>query len=237
MFDDNETIDETMEVEEAEVESPVIPEDADISQTKQWRGVMGDLQNERSARRDLQERNRVLEEQMAEQKINADALDDGEDDELLTRAQMKQMMAQERELAAKDAAKTQKADQDKRWLDFESQARKDLNAKKMGEGLDFDTVISEGSANLRKGDWVNIQESLNPAREAYDLCVLRTDKLKQKQLSINNSRVLSEIDKKGSQATRGGSGGSVGVIDQTFEKLTQLPESELAKLLAEHGGD
>jgi len=227
MSDETEVLDP--EVVET-VEEVVVPDDADVSHTKAFKGIVTDLQSERQARRDLQGQINELQEKMAD--AGSGELIEGDDDDLMTKAQVKKMVATLDKQRQVSIDKEQKAKQNSRFLESEEQTRQDFTAKKQGEGLDFDTVISLGMSNLRKGDRINIQESTAPAREAYELCILRTPALKKRVEAVKNAKVVSDLKEKGSSPK--GRREDTGNVE--FNNLVNMPESELMKLIEEQEG-
>ena len=51
------------------------------------------------------------------------------------------------------------------------EAKAKFTAETAGEGLDYDSVISQGQGNLSEGDKLAIRQSKNPAAEKYRRCI------------------------------------------------------------------
>lgn len=155
--------------------------EADISHTRQFQGVLEDARRERQRRQELEQK---LEELRAESPKKVDEATGGEggdddDDRLLTRAEMKAMLA---EYDQRLAQQRQVQEMQSRLVSSEAAAVKELTAEACGDGLDFTSVLTAGKANLTEADKVAIALAENPAKEAYRRCILLTPELQERQV-------------------------------------------------------
>lgn len=106
-------------------------------------------------------------------------------DEPLTKAEYEQLQAAERAKEAKKAEEQHVTARTHKWQTSEVQARTELSVGKTPAGLEFDTVLQQGEAFLTPGDKLDIAHAMepdsthDPARLAYERCLLRNPHLQQ----------------------------------------------------------
>jgi hypothetical protein len=245
-----ETDDETPP--EKEDETSVETEEETPPDSRDKRGLIKDLQSERARARLLREEAEALRLELDAMKRGKKAESEPEPEpepvedpeELLTRAEVKALLEKER-AALKQAdiermakAKTENA---KKCV---AKAEKELTADKTGVGLDYKTVANLGKDSLRKGDFEEIQESEDPARTFYELCLLRNPELRKRQQIREREKLLKET-RGGGRVTlpKGGSGSGKaesvlevvtgGGQDPEYESLLGKSQKELLEMLGE----
>jgi len=169
----------------------------------QFKGVIKDMQHERQTRQtaedrvaQLQEENRVLTEELANQDTKPEKEEENENpDALLTRAEAKKLLDKALSQGQKASEQEKKQAHDKRLFASEEEARKMFSAEKVGEGMDYDTVIKDGYVKMLKKNPAYHQvvvASDNPAAEAYRIGLL--EESFAKKLDENKTKeVLSKI--------------------------------------------
>jgi len=218
-------------------EQPKLPDGFDIMQTKEAKGLVKDVQAERQRRQQLEEQIGSLQQQLTDlnlqladrAKSKEDTDDELDDDDVLTVAEARKLFAKVRE---QDKAQVQKNEQEalsRRYMESEETARAELTAEKMGEGLDYDTVLREGGSHLTKGDKININNSPDPAREAYECCLRRSPMLRKRSEAVRNARLVDKL-KEGS-TPKGSGGGDVSELGAEYDRFMSMPEAELEKQL------
>jgi hypothetical protein len=103
-----------------------------------------------------------------------------------------------------------------------------MTAETQGEGLDFDSVIAAGEANLSEGDKLAIRQSKNPAAEKYRRCVFNTDELSDKAEAVRTAKLLENIKLNGRVPGTGGNAQTANAKD-----ISSMTEDELDKLAAD----
>ena len=209
--------------------APAAPRDADITNTAAYRGVIADLQSERQRRQELQ----AEIERIKAEKAESELFDDEDGDDLVTKSKLDKYLEMREKRLEDSRAKAEEERRTRALNESDVKARREMTAEVMGEGLDYASVMAAGMANLKKGDRQNIAEADDPAKEAYELCLLRTPELRKRAESHRNSKLLSKISEKSAKAgeTFGGLGDMIG--PSQVDKLAELPDSELYKMLEE----
>ncbi len=212
-----------------------IPADADVSHTDGFRGLLADKQQETGRRQQLEQENVALKAAAVE-KPKDPPEETGSDEDLMTRGDLNEAFEKLNANQAKQNEQMQKSHTNTKFKQSETNARVTLTAKEMGTGLDYDGVLSVGQENLTKGDWTNIKESADPAREAYETCIRRTPTLGKLKDSVRNTQLIADINTK-SSSPKGGAGVISDPGDQSYEDLvgSDMSDNELLKLAQEKG--
>ena len=187
---------------------------------EQFKGLLADKQAEVKRRQQLESELSELKAAKADPpsgKIEGTANEDAP----MTVSQFKKMLAEER-----------KADADAQFASLEkdsvSEVKQKYTAETQGDGLDFDSVIAEGEANLSEGDKLAIRQSKNPAYEKYRRCIFNTPALSEKAEAIRTSKLLENVKLKGRVPGSSGKPGSAKDVD-----VSTMSQEELDKLAAE----
>jgi hypothetical protein len=129
-------------------------------------------------------------------------------------------------------AEERQTDSDARFALLEKETISEVKAKytaeTQGEGLDFDSVIAAGEANLTKGDKLAIRESKNPAAEKYRRCIFNTPELSEKAEAVRTTKLLENVKLKGRVPGSGGNANTAGAKD-----ISNMSAEELDKLADE----
>jgi len=187
---------------------------------EQFKGLLADKQSEVKKRQ-------AIETELAELKSGQDQTPpagkiagDG-DNAPMTVSQFKKMLAEERQ-----------TDSDARFNVLEketiSEVKAKMTAETQGEGLDFDSVIAAGEANLSEGDKLAIRQSKNPAAEKYRRCVFNTPDLSDKAEAVRTAKLLENIKLNGRVPGTGGNAQTANAKD-----ISSMSAEELDKLAAE----
>lgn len=161
-----------------------------------------------------------------------------EKDDLTTYGNVEAIIKRELKEFGKQIQGFQQTSVDRQVASAEERARKEFTAEKMGDGLDFDTVLDAFKTMIAKNP-AYLQVALNsadPAKEAYELAVSLHPEIRKRVKAAENARLLEEMNKnnRGPRTPRGGGGSQAPeqVDRNTFEALVALPESELLKMAA-----
>lgn len=184
---------------------------------EQFKGLLADKQAEVKKRQELEKQLGELK-QSAEKKSPTSGINEGADDKPLTVSQFKDMMAEERKANAE-------ADFALREKQSTAKAKSELTAETCGEGLDFETVISEGEKSLTEGDLLAIKQSKEPAMEKYRRCVMLSPELAERQRAVSNAKLLEEIKLTGRVPANGAS-----VPNTSAKQVSEMSDEELDKL-------
>jgi hypothetical protein len=188
---------------------------------EQFKGLLSDKQAEVKKRQTIEQD--FTDYKTANPVPSPSGKNEGSDSEdaPMTVSQFRTLLAEER-----------KTDSDARFEALErdsiSEVKQKYTAETHGEGLDFDSVIAEGEANLSEGDRLAIRQSKNPAYEKYRRCIFNTPALSEKAEAVRTSKLLENVQLKGRvPGTGGGAGGS----NET--DVSSMSEADLDKLAAE----
>jgi len=189
----------------------------------QFKGLLADKQAEVKKRQ-------TVEQEFADYKTaNPTAPPSGDKKEGLADAEAPMTVAQFKELLAEE----RKNDSDARFTALEresiSEVKQNLTTETQGDGLDFDSVIAEGEANLSEGDKLAIRQSKNPAVEKYRRCIFNTPELTEKAEGVRTSKLLDNLKLKG----RVPGGGVVSNAAGDVKDISNMSEADLDKLAAE----
>ena len=209
------------DVKEA-VEKEDVQDKAKTYTEEQFKGLLADKQAEVKKRQELEKQ---VEELMSSAKeappSGTSEGNDGSDDKPMTVGQFRSMLAEQKE-----------ADSNAVFTALEAEtsgiAKQKMTAETCGEGLDFDSVIAAGNANLSEGDKLAIRQSKDPAAEKYRRCVFNTPELSKKVEAVRTSKLLEEIKLTGRVPASGGAETSVTTDDigkMSEKQLDQLAES------------
>ena len=184
---------------------------------EQFKGLLADKQAEVKRRQQLEsELSELKADPPSGKNEGADS-----DDAPMTVSQFKSLLAEER-----------KADADAQFASLEkdsvSEVKLKYTAETQGDGLDFDSVIAEGEANLSEGDKLAIRQSKNPAYEKYRRCIFNTPALSEKAEAVRTSKLLENVKLKGRVPGSSGKPGSAKDVD-----VSTMSQEELDKLAAE----
>jgi len=195
-------------------------EEAKTYSEEQFKGLLADKQSEVKKRQTIETELAELKAGQVQTPPAGDKAVDGEDAPM-TVAQFKKMLAEERQ-----------TDSDARFNALEketiSEVKTKMTAETQGEGLDFDSVIAAGEANLSEGDKLAIRQSKNPAAEKYRRCVFNTPELSEKAEAVRTAKLLENIKLNGRVPGTGGNAQTANAKD-----ISSMSAEELDKLAAE----
>ena len=215
---------------ETDVNSSEVNEDvqekAKTYTEEQFKGLLADKQAEVKKRQDLEKQ---VEELMSSAKetppsgtSEGTSHSDDSDKKPMTVGQFRSMLAEQKESDANAVFTALEAE-------TSTIAKQKMTAETCGEGLDYDSVISKGNANLSEGDKLAIRQSKDPAAEKYRRCVFNTPELSEKVETVRTSKLLEEIKLTGRVPASGAvetSVASAGDVDSmSEEELDKLAES------------
>ena len=200
-------------VKETETEAKTYSEE-------QFKGLLADKQTEVKKRQSLEAEIAEFKAKQAKAPTAGDTAGDNEDAPL-TKAEFKRLLAEEK-----------KADADKAFNALEAEtaveAKQKFTADSAGEGLDYDSVISAGQANLTEGDKLAIRQSKNPAAEKYRRCIFNTPELSQKAEEVRTAKLLENVKLKGRVPGSGATAETANLKD-----VSKMSAEELDKLAEE----
>jgi len=156
------------------------------------------------------------------------------DDELVTQADLKKARAKEDEARQKQENQIQ----NKRMLDSEASAKARLTIANCGEGLDYETVTSEGQQHLTKGDYINIQTAVDPGQEAYDTCIRRSATLRGRMDKRTQGSLLQKWQSE--ESGKNSQDGSRAMSDKEYERLAfgdDVTDSQMDAMLEDSCDD
>ena len=186
---------------------------------EQFKGLLADKQSEVKKRQAIETELAELKAKQTQTPPAGDKAGDSEDAPL-TMSQFKKLMAEERQ-----------TDSDARFALLEketiSEVKQKYTAETAGEGLDFDSVIAAGEANLSEGDKLAIRQSKNPAAEKYRRCIFNTPELSEKAEAVRTAKLLENIKLNGRVPATGSAGTTANADD-----VSAMTEEELDKLAA-----
>lgn len=147
----------------------------------EWKGLMGDKQNEVRTRQQLQSDKSVSDRTIAEQRLRIKELETsttkkvGDPEDIMTRAEMEKAL-NDRDKGIEDKYtkyETKKSQEslNKRLLASESKARELHTEEKEGKGLSFDEVMKGTNRQIQEspGYAKVIQDASNPGEKAYQI--------------------------------------------------------------------
>ena len=187
---------------------------------EQFKGLLADKQSEVKKRQ-------TIETELAELKAKqtqtppSGKIEGDSEDAPMTVSQFKKMLAEERQ-----------TDSDARFNVLEketiSEVKAKMTAETQGEGLDYDSVIAGGEANLSEGDKLAIRQSKNPAAEKYRRCVFNTPELSDKAEAVRTAKLLENIKLNGRVPGTGSNAQTANAKD-----ISSMSAEELDKLADE----
>lgn len=206
-----------------------------------YKGMIKDLQSERTSRHladeelaRLREENEMLSEEIAgkEKTSTSEGFMEGKsDDEYLTVADAKQLLKNSVETAGKADKKQQQIQLQQRMLESEETAKDKYSVEKVGEGLDYMSVL-EGFKRVAAKNPAYKQvmlNSRNPAEEAYRIGLIDPE-ISARATASNNSKVLAKMKSGGGGLPKGNAGSGGGGLDNMgIEELLGVDESEIMK--------
>lgn len=152
-------------------------EEVDVTQTREFKGLLLDKQRESSSRQEAERQLSYVQKELAETNARLEELANKEDPDLddtdfVTVGATKKLL--EQALGGIKADKEKDAKQQQALLvnTTSEEAKERYTAKKCGEGLDFDSVIENGLKPLIAKNpalFTAIQNDPNPAEAAYKL--------------------------------------------------------------------
>ena len=187
---------------------------------EQFKGLLADKQSEVKKRQAIETELADLRSKQTQDpptgKIEVES-----EDAPMTVSQFKKMLAEERQ-----------TDSDARFNALEketiSEVKQNLTAEAKGEGLDFDSVVAAGEANLSEGDKLAIRQSKNPALEKYRRCIFNTPDLNDKAEAFRTAKLLENIKLNGRVPGTGGNASTANAKD-----ISSMSAEELDKLAAD----
>ncbi|MBA3051877.1 hypothetical protein FP828_03560 [bacterium] len=215
-----------------------------VEDDERFKGLIADNQKERNARHSadeelarLREENGMLSEELAGKKNpnSGGTLEGKSDDELLTVGAVKNLLKQASEQTEEYDKKQRQAEFTRKMRDSEEAAKEKFTVAKVGEGLDFMSVLEGWKRIVAKnpGYAAVINNSKNPAEEAYKIG-LTDPEIAQRVANSTNSQLLAKMKTGGSGfIPKGGvkSGGALEDLSQT--ELMAMDTSELEKSIRE----
>jgi len=201
------------------------------------RGLLAELQATRAARQQERlEKEQALaalaQYQQGQQQAKTDEQqEDLTDEDLPTVGQVKRLLDQQ---MSKVLEETQKA----RIRQSLQQARQRFSETRAGKGLDFDTVMREGLANIPPEIRQAIDRLPDPASEAYRQAILYTPSLQQRQQQLRNAQMVNKLNKRGGGMPKGGGGSMLADqlqserMDPQFARYLSMSDEELERELA-----
>ncbi|MBW8018000.1 MAG: hypothetical protein FVQ82_17660 [Planctomycetes bacterium] len=186
---------------------------------EQFKGLLADKQSEVKKRQSIETELAELKAKQTQTPPAGDTAGDSEDAPM-TVGQFKKLLTEERQ-----------TDSDARFALLEketiSEVKAKMTAETQGEGLDFDSVIAAGEANLSEGDKLAIRQSKNPAAEKYRRCVFNTPELSDKAEAVRTAKLLENVKLKGRVPGVGGNANTANAKDvssMSAEELDQLAD-------------
>ena len=187
---------------------------------EQFKGLLADKQSETKKRQAIETELADLRSKQTQSLTVGSKAGDGEDAPM-TMSQFKKMLAEERQ-----------TDSDARFNVLEKETISEVKAKTTaethGKGLDFDSVIAAGEANLSEGDKLAIRQSKNPASEKYRRCIFNTPELSELAETVRTAKLLENVKLKGRVPGVGGNASTAGAQD-----ISNMSAEELDKLADE----
>lgn len=202
---------------------------------REWNGVMRELAEIRAENRQLKAQLEAPDDPDPE----PDPLDGVEDDDLLTAAQVRKVIASQQAATRREIETAQKEFQRREALRSERAASQRHSASVEGEGLDWKTVVREGLNELSRHDIAAIRESHDPGEEAYQRCLSHVPHLRDRRLAALAGRGGGQAganrggSNRGGRAERDGEGPSQSEIESLLEGRSDedlMREIELAEL-------
>ena len=148
----------------------------------EWKGLMGDKQNEVRTRQQLQADKAVSDRTIAEQRLRIKELESstakkkaGNPEDIMTRAETEAMLRSQREELTSEYTKneTKKSQEslNKRLFVSEDKARESHTEEKEGKGLDYDSVMAGTNRQIQENPGYKgvIQNAKNPGEKAYEI--------------------------------------------------------------------
>lgn len=235
-------LDTATQTTEPNTEPVTIPDDADVSHTAAFKGLLGDKQHETQRRQEAEQRSLDMQAELEELRGKKSAESNPEelpDTEILTAGDLKKIRKQEKEQQDKEKKQQQQVDMNRRFFESETRAKEKHTVESAGKGLDFDTVFQEGFAPLAKLKPHLVQtvaQDDNPAELAYTLgCTFPA--IAQRIDAVRTVKLLEKLKSSGG-SSRKGSGSLSQLLGQdehssSFDDLMDKPESELLKMIEE----
>ena len=187
---------------------------------EQFKGLLADKQAEVKKRQQLEQQLAEVKAEKEQGKPQPSGEKEGgsEDDKPMTVGRFKKMMAEEKK------AQTE-ADFALRDARSREAALTEYTAESKGEGLDFETVITEGAKSLTEGDLLAIRKAKEPAKEKYRRCVMLTPELNERAEAFRNSGLLEKIKLTGRVPATGSA-----EVTAAAEDVSKMSDEELDKL-------
>jgi len=206
-----------------------------LAQTSHSRGLVRDLTDARRARQELGE-------ELAKRGGSARADDEkpeegGNDDEPMTRGEMKRALARDREDRKREEAQRDLKTRKEREDMSVEQLTIDKSVAKVGKGLDAETVLRIGGAWLRDNEpaiYDGALSSRDPARKLYDLALTLVPALRKRAEQRRTETVLDKVKTGGPRGGRGGARGSASSAQSQLDKLLNATPDQLEELEAQH---
>lgn len=221
----------------------LVPDDSKVEHTAQFKGAMANKNDKISGLRDdksaLQQEIADLRAAAAVPQPEPDELESMDADDLVTESRLDSKLDREIKALRKEIDDRNKEDRNKdmnlRFQRSETKAKQDFTVEKRGDGLDYETVISLGKANLTKGDQLNIQNAEDPALEAYEACIRRNPALKQRSDGQRKQTLVSKLNDEisGTSSKDKIHGGQRNLTAQDMQSLLDTPDSQLEEILME----
>lgn len=223
-----------------------IPTDFDITKTKEFGGVVKDLQGEREKRQEIEGQMGNLQAQLNEAHARITEFTTAKDepgvdpeftdDDLITAGQARAMWKQQNETQQKQVKDNRQAELNRNAIASEQKAKTEFTVEKCGEGLDWESVYKQGFLPLanENPEYFNlVKNDPNPAQAVYRLGKTYPA-IEQRLDAIKSARLVSELDK--NKGTSKPTQTEVIIADAAtqeaeFEKAMAMDESELLKIV------
>ena len=158
-----------------------MPDEQGNYSPEEWKGLMGDKQNEVRTRQQLQADKAASERTIAEQRLRIKELETntakkaGNPEDIMTRAETEAMLRSQREDLTSEYTKneTRKSQEslNKRLYASEEKARGLHTEEKEGKGLDYDSVMAGANRQIQENPGYKevIQNAKDPGEKAYQI--------------------------------------------------------------------
>ena len=213
-----------------------------IEDTDEFKGIIGNLQKERQSKQEIEEQlaelrdqNAALSNQISKlaDRGDEDPLKGKDPDDYLSVKEAKKLLDSTLKQVESREKQQKQADLYKRFADSEQKAVKEYTAEKMGEGLDYKSVLEGYKRVIRRNPkyqevMINADE---PALEAYRIGLLDPE-IQERVEAAKSAKVLDKMKNSGRVPKGAGSLKDDGpIIDDDYEALLNKSDTELMRTL------
>lgn len=197
---DNESEEKKVEdIDWSKVDAATLPHDK-VAQSPAFQGVVNELREQRQTNKDLTAAALSGKSKDGDDEVDEDAVDDIEDDEPMSKAEVRAYMA--RQEAKRDKVqqeeqqkKTQQEQTDRENTSIEA-LKETHTVENSGKGLDALAVLGEGLPWLQQNKPAILAAALlskDPAKELYDLSTMYCPAIRERFDTRRNDMLLSKI--------------------------------------------